>query len=166
MDVLKEPQALRSQLGYLPQDFGVYKRISAFDLLDHLAVLKGILNKTDRRDQVSALLHQTNLYEERKRTASTFSGGMRQRLGIAQALLGSPRLIIVDEPTAGLDPAERNRFHNLLSDIGENVVVLLSTHIVEDVSDLCQQMAILADGKIVLQGEPLQLMNDLEGRRT
>ena len=164
MDVLKEPQALRSQLGYLPQDFGVYKRISAFDLLDHLAVLKGILNKTERRDQVSALLHQTNLYEERKRTASTFSGGMRQRLGIAQALLGSPRLIIVDEPTAGLDPAERNRFHNLLSDIGENVVVLLSTHIVEDVSDLCQQMSILADGKIVLQGEPLQLMNDLEGK--
>jgi len=162
-DVLKEPQQLRSQLGYLPQEFGVYPRMSALRLLDHLAVLKGLLNKAERREQVLALLELTNLYEHRKKSVSTFSGGMRQRFGIAQALLGAPRLVIVDEPTAGLDPAERNRFHNMLSEIGENMVVLLSTHIVEDVRDLCSKMAVMAEGKVLSQGEPQSLIDSLKG---
>ena len=163
-DVLAEPQELRRRLGYLPQEFGVYPSISALALLDHIAVLKGITAKRERREQVDAVLQLTNLYEVRKKAVGTFSGGMRQRFGIAQALLGSPRLIIVDEPTAGLDPAERNRFHNLLAELGEDAVVLLSTHIVEDVSDLCPRMAILAGGRILLEGEPALLVDQLEGR--
>lgn len=164
IDILKDPQALRSQLGYLPQDFGVYPRITAIDMLDHLAILKGLLNKQERNQQVMALLQQTNLYQVRKRAVSTFSGGMRQRFGIAQALLGNPQLIIVDEPTAGLDPLERNRFYDLLNEIGEYKVVLLSTHIVEDVHDLCPEMAVLASGKVILQGKPGQLIARLKGQ--
>lgn len=163
-DIHHHPQELRSQLGYLPQDFGVYPRISAIDLLDHLALLKGLLNKRERSQQVMALLQQTNLYEVRKQSVSTFSGGMKQRFGIAQALLGNPQLIIVDEPTAGLDPQERNRFHDLLSEIGEQVVVLLSTHIVEDVKDLCPEMAVMAQGKVILQGKPAELTATLKGQ--
>ncbi|HKV06914.1 MAG TPA: ABC transporter ATP-binding protein, partial [Thermoanaerobaculia bacterium] len=146
LDVLAQPQELRRRLGYLPQDFGVYPGVSALLLLDHIAVLKGMNDKRVRREQVHALLEMTNLYSVRHKAVSTFSGGMKQRFGIAQALLGAPSLIIVDEPTAGLDPEERNRFHNLLNEIGENAIVLLSTHIVEDVSDLCPRMAILAGG--------------------
>lgn len=164
VNVHNEPQALRKQLGYLPQDFGVYPGISAYQLLNHFAVLKGIANKSERKDQINALLQQTNLYEKRKKAVGTFSGGMKQRFGIAQALLGDPKIIIVDEPTAGLDPEERNRFHNLLSEIGESVVVVLSTHIVEDVSDLCPEMAILSGGKIVIKGRPTSLMEQLRGR--
>lgn len=163
-DICQHPQELRSQLGYLPQDFGVYPKMSALSLLDHFAILKGLLNKAERKEQILALLQQTNLYSVRKQAVSTFSGGMRQRFGIAQALLGNPQLIIVDEPTAGLDPQERNRFHDLLSEIGEQVVVLLSTHIVEDVHDLCPQMAVLAHGKVVLQGKPASLTVTLTGR--
>ncbi|MFV3128658.1 ABC transporter ATP-binding protein [Niveispirillum sp. KHB5.9] len=164
IDVLADPMALRRVLGYLPQEFGVYPRISAEDMLDHLAVLKGLTNAKERREVVSALLAQTNLHDVRKKALSGYSGGMRQRFGIAQALLGAPKLIIVDEPTAGLDPEERNRFHNLLSEIGENVVVILSTHIVEDVADLCQNMAIIVGGRIVAGGEPLSLMEQMRGR--
>jgi ABC-2 type transport system ATP-binding protein len=163
-NALAEPQELRRRLGYLPQDFGVYPGISALALLDHIAVLKGVINRRERREQVDAVLQLTNLYGVRKSAVSTFSGGMRQRFGIAQALLGDPRLIIVDEPTAGLDPEERNRFHNLLAEIGENAVVLLSTHIVEDVRDLCPKMAILAGGRVILEGEPSLLIDGLEGR--
>lgn len=164
VDVAANPQKIRSILGYLPQDFGVYPRISAEDMLDHMAVLKGIGNRKERRELVAELLQQTNLFRDRKKKLSGYSGGMRQRFGIAQALIGDPRLIIVDEPTAGLDPQERNRFHNLLSEIGENVVVILSTHIVEDVADLCPNMAILAAGKIVAQGKPETLTSQLQGR--
>jgi len=163
-DVLGDPRGLRKQLGYLPQDFGVYPRIPAIDLLDHLAVLKGVSDKQQRRAQVESLLQLTNLYDVRKRAVSTFSGGMKQRFGIAQALLGDPALIIVDEPTAGLDPEERNRFHDLLSEIGENVVVILSTHIVDDVSDLCTHMAVLANGRVLVQGKPSELIAQLESR--
>lgn len=163
-DICQYPQGLRGQLGYLPQDFGVYPKMSALSLLDHFAVLKGLLNKAERKEQILALLQQTNLYAVRKQAVSTFSGGMRQRFGIAQALLGNPQLIIVDEPTAGLDPQERNRFHDLLSEIGEQVVVLLSTHIVEDVHDLCPEMAVLARGKVILQGKPSSLTDSLTGR--
>ncbi|MEA1674143.1 ABC transporter ATP-binding protein [Nitrospirillum sp. BR 11163] len=164
VDVLAEPQRLRQVLGYLPQEFGVYPRVSAEDMLDHLAVLKGLADKAERREQVAALLQQTNLYDVRKKALSGFSGGMRQRFGIAQALLGDPRLIIVDEPTAGLDPEERNRFHGLLSEIGENVVVILSTHIVDDVADLCPRMAIIEGGQIVAQGDPAALIEGMRGR--
>ena len=164
IDVVTQPEALRRTLGYLPQDFGVYPRVSAYDMLDHLAVLKGFAARGERRSTVEALLHQVNLWDVRKKALAGFSGGMRQRFGIAQALLGSPGLIIVDEPTAGLDPEERNRFLNLLSEIGENVVVILSTHIVEDVADLCQQMAIIADGRIVRAGVPLALIAGIRGR--
>ncbi|PWV56932.1 ABC transporter ATP-binding protein [Chitinophaga sp. S165] len=164
MDICKHPQKLRNQLGYLPQDFGVYPKMSALSLLEHFAVLKGLLNKAERKEQILALLQQTNLYAVRKQAVSTFSGGMRQRFGIAQALLGNPQLIIVDEPTAGLDPQERNRFHDLLSEIGEQVVVLLSTHIVEDVHDLCPEMAVLAHGKVIMQGKPVSLTDSLTGR--
>lgn len=163
-DIHQDQQRLRGQLGYLPQDFGVYPKIAAVDLLNHLAILKGITNKKARKEQVLALLQQTNLYTVRKQAVSTFSGGMRQRFGIAQALLGNPQLIIVDEPTAGLDPLERNRFHDLLSEIGEQVVVILSTHIVEDVHDLCPEMAILAGGKLILQGKPAVLTALLKGQ--
>lgn len=163
-DVLQNPQEMRNKLGYLPQDFGVYPKISAFDLLNHLAVLKGLQNKNERKEQVLSLLQQTNLFELRKRSVGTFSGGMRQRFGIAQALLGNPQLIIVDEPTAGLDPQERNRFHDLLSEIGEDRVVILSTHIVEDVNDLCPEMAVMAGGRLVLQGKPAELIQNLNGK--
>lgn len=164
IDVIGEPERLRRTLGYLPQDFGVYPRVSAWDMLDHMAVLKGIAQPRQRREVVEALLHQVNLWNVRKKALAGFSGGMRQRFGIAQALIGDPRLIIVDEPTAGLDPEERNRFLNLLAEIGENVVVILSTHIVEDVADLCPRMAVLAEGRIQLQGAPTDLMDQLEGR--
>ncbi|MEJ5996379.1 ABC transporter ATP-binding protein [Pedobacter sp. Du54] len=164
IDMLKEPQKMRKQLGYLPQDFGVYPKISAIDLLNHLAILKGLTNKSNRKEQVLSLLQQTNLFEVRNRAVSNFSGGMRQRFGIAQALLGNPQFIIVDEPTAGLDPLERNRFHDLLNEIGEQRVVMLSTHIVEDVHDLCPNMAVLANGRIVLQGKPADLTDKLNGK--
>jgi ABC-type multidrug transport system ATPase subunit len=164
IDVIKDPQALRRTLGYLPQDFGVYPRVSAYDMLDHLAVLKGIGDGKDRKETVERLLNQTNLWAVRKKALAGFSGGMRQRFGIAQALIGDPELIIVDEPTAGLDPEERNRFLNLLAEVGENVVIILSTHIVEDVSDLCPRMAVLADGRIQLEGAPAELMGRLKGR--
>ena len=164
IDVIAEPEKLRRVLGYLPQDFGVYPRISAYAMLDHMAVLKGIARRGERRDTVEALLQQTNLWSLRKKAIAGFSGGMRQRFGVAQALIGRPALLIVDEPTAGLDPEERNRFLNLLSEIGENVVVILSTHIVEDVSDLCQRMAVIADGRIVTTGAPAELTASLKGR--
>jgi ABC-2 type transport system ATP-binding protein len=164
IDVLRQPEALRAVLGYLPQDFGVYPRVSALDLLDHLAVLKGISQRGERREMVERLLHQVNLWEVRKRAVAGYSGGMRQRFGIAQALLGSPRLVIVDEPTAGLDPEERNRFNNLLAEIGQQVVIILSTHIVEDVADLCPRMAIIDQGQIVLQGQPAELVRGLVGK--
>ena len=164
VDVIADPDALRRTLGYLPQDFGVYPRVSALDMLDHLAVLKGLANRAERRETVDALLHQVNLWDVRKKALAGFSGGMRQRFGIAQALIGQPSLIIVDEPTAGLDPEERNRFLNLLAEIGENVVVILSTHIVEDVADLCPNMAIIASGRIVKAGAPLALIASMAGR--
>lgn len=164
VDIADDPLAIRKNLGYLPQEFGVYPRISALDLLDHIATLKGILNKSDRKFQVEALLQQTNLYQHRKQSVHTFSGGMRQRFGIAQALLGAPQLIIVDEPTAGLDPEERYRFLNLLSEIGEQVIVILSTHIVEDVRNLCTRMAIMNQGEIITEGQPNKMIDDLHGR--
>lgn len=164
IDVLKDPNALRRTLGYLPQDFQVYPRISAFDLLDHLAVLKGLNEKKTRRETVEALLAHVNLYQHKDKAVSSFSGGMRQRFGIAQALLGDPQLLIVDEPTAGLDPEERNRFHNLLVSLGEDKVIILSTHIVDDVAELCPQMAVLAGGQILLTGSPLQLVDELQGQ--
>lgn len=164
IDVIRDPEALRRTLGYLPQDFGVYPRVSAVEMLDHMAVLKGISDAKDRKATVESLLNQVNLWAVRKKAIAGYSGGMRQRFGIAQALIGDPRLIIVDEPTAGLDPEERNRFLNLLAEIGENVVVILSTHIVEDVADLCPRMAVLAGGRIQLQGAPLALMDGLRGR--
>ncbi len=163
IDVLENPEDLRRQLGYLPQDFGVYPRVSAYDMLDHMAVLKGMSSASDRKDTVETLLNQVNLWNVRKKAIAGFSGGMRQRFGIAQALIGNPNLIIVDEPTAGLDPEERNRFLNLLAEIGENVVVILSTHIVEDVADLCPRMAVLIDGKISLQGAPRDLIEKARG---
>jgi len=164
IDVLKSPDLLRRTLGYLPQDFGVYPRVSAYDMLDHMAVLKGVADGKDRKAVVESLLNQVNLWDVRKKAIAGFSGGMRQRFGIAQALIGDPRLIIVDEPTAGLDPEERNRFLNLLAEIGENVVVILSTHIVEDVSDLCPAMAIICNGRIVKEGAPADLVRQLDGR--
>jgi ABC-2 type transport system ATP-binding protein len=163
IDVIREPERLRRTLGYLPQDFGVYPRVSAYDMLDHMAVLKGVASPADRKTTVETLLHQTNLWSVRRKMLSGFSGGMRQRFGIAQALIGNPGLIIVDEPTAGLDPEERNRFLNLLAEIGENVVVILSTHIVEDVSDLCHRMAVLADGRVQIEGSPQELMQSTRG---
>ncbi len=154
LDVLKQKQQLREVLGYLPQEFGVYPKTSAYDLLSHLAVLKGINNSKNRDEIVNALLQKVNLYEQRRKAVSSFSGGMRQRFGIAQCLLGNPRLIIVDEPTAGLDPGERNRFYNLLSEIGEQVIVILSTHIVQDVRELCSNMAVINNGKLLFAGTP------------
>jgi len=164
IDLRSEPARLRATLGYLPQDFGVYPRVSALDMLDHLAVLKGIASRAERRETVEALLQQVNLWDVRKRAIAGFSGGMRQRFGIAQALIGNPQLIIVDEPTAGLDPEERNRFNNLLAEIGEQVVVILSTHIVDDVTDLCSRMAILVNGRIVAHDTPAALIESLAGR--
>jgi ABC-2 type transport system ATP-binding protein len=164
IDVLSNPATLRKTLGYLPQDFGVYPRVSAYDMLDQMAVLKGVAGKADRKAVVETLLNQTNLWAVRNKAIAGFSGGMRQRFGIAQALIGNPELIIVDEPTAGLDPEERNRFLNLLAGIGENVVVILSTHIVDDVADLCPRMAVLAGGKVQLEGAPLELIANTRGR--
>jgi len=164
IDVLRQKLELRKTLGYLPQEFGVYPRTSAQDMLSHLALLKGIVNAKQRKAAVEALLHRTNLWEHRKKALTGFSGGMRQRFGIAQALLGNPQLLIVDEPTAGLDPGERNRFYGLLSDIGENVIVILSTHIVEDVMELCTNMAIIHQGKVLFAGAPADAVTGLEGR--
>lgn len=164
IDVLNDKQRLRETLGYLPQEFGVYPKTSAFDLLNHLAVLKGINNTKNRTEIVDALLQKVNLYEQRKKAVSSFSGGMRQRFGIAQCLLGDPRLIIVDEPTAGLDPGERNRFYNLLSEIGEQVVVILSTHIVQDVRELCNHMAVINKGKVLFAGTPDEGLDLLRNR--
>ena len=164
IDVLANPDALRRTLGYLPQDFGVYPRVSAYAMLDQLAVLKGITAAKDRKAVVETLLQQTNLWAVRNKSIAGFSGGMRQRFGIAQALIGNPELIIVDEPTAGLDPEERNRFLNLLAEIGDNVVVILSTHIVDDVADLCPRMAVLANGRVQLEGKPADLIAATRGR--
>lgn len=164
IDVLKQKDELRKVLGYLPQDFGFYPKVTALDMLHHFAVLKGINNKKERSEIVDALLHQTNLYDARKRNISEYSGGMKQRFGIAQALLGNPKLVIVDEPTAGLDPMERNRFHNLLSEIGENVIVILSTHIVEDVKNLCRKMVVMNQGTILFEGTPEQAIATLENK--
>jgi ABC-2 type transport system ATP-binding protein len=164
LDVLNDKDSVRRVLGYLPQDFGVYPKVTAWDLLNHLAELKGLRNRAERHEVVMGLLRQTNLYAVRFKALGGFSGGMRQRFGIAQALLGDPKLIIVDEPTAGLDPEERVRFHNLLAEIGEDVVVILSTHIVSDVSDLCPNMAIINKGEVLLAGEPQALTCALDGR--
>jgi ABC-2 type transport system ATP-binding protein len=164
LDVLADKPAARRLLGYLPQEFGVYPRVTAQAMLEHFAVLKGVIARGERKSLVEALLHQVNLWDVRKRRLGTFSGGMRQRFGIAQALIGKPRLMIVDEPTAGLDPEERNRFLNLLAEVGENVVVILSTHIVEDVTDLCQRMAIISKGRLLLSGQPAEAIRSLEGR--
>jgi len=164
IDVLRQKEEVRRRLGYLPQDFGVYPRISAQDMLDHIALLKGITNGKERKEIVAAMLRRCNLYDSRKKALTGFSGGMRQRFGIAQALLGSPQLLIVDEPTAGLDPGERNRFYNLLAEIGEQVIVILSTHIVEDVMDLCTNMAIIHEGKVLFQGRPEEAISELKGR--
>ena len=163
-DIMENKTRLRKQLGYLPQEFGLYPKVSAENLLDHFADLKGITQKKERKKVVDALLEQTNLSHVRHKNLNTFSGGMKQRFGIAQALLGDPKLIIVDEPTAGLDPAERNRFNNLLSEIGENIVVILSTHIVDDVSDLCTQMAVINEGNLLLKGKPGELTQQLNGK--
>ncbi len=164
IDVFKQPEELRKILGYLPQDFGVYPKVSAEMMLNHIAKVKGITNKQERKGYVADLLQKVNLYKFRNRNLGDYSGGMRQRFGIAQALLGNPKLIIVDEPTAGLDPLERNRFHNLLSELGENAVVILSTHIVDDVINLCQNMAVFNEGKILVQGNPQELSNTLNGK--
>jgi ABC-2 type transport system ATP-binding protein len=164
IDVLTRKNDVRKILGYLPQEFGVYPKISALDLLQHIAVMKGIVNKTERKQMVEAILNQTNLWDARKKSLSTYSGGMKQRFGIAQALLANPKLIIVDEPTAGLDPAERNRFLNLLSSIGSNVTVILSTHIVEDVRELCPRMAIISNGELLVEGAPSDALESLRGK--
>jgi len=164
LDVLANKPAARRLLGYLPQEFGLYPKVSAEAMLDHFAVLKGVVASGERKALVEALLQQVNLWDVRKRKLGTYSGGMRQRFGIAQALIGSPKLIIVDEPTAGLDPEERNRFLNLLAEIGENVVVILSTHIVEDVTDLCPRMAIISQGRVLLSGQPAEALSALQGR--
>ena len=164
IDVLRQKDEVRRCLGYLPQEFGVYPRISAEDMLSHLALLKGITNSRERKQVVTAMLQRCILWEVRKKALSSFSGGMRQRFGIAQALIGNPRLLIVDEPTAGLDPGERNRFYNLLAEVGEQVIVILSTHIVEDVMDLCTKMAIIHEGRVLYEGEPQAAIAQLSGR--
>jgi ABC-type multidrug transport system ATPase subunit len=164
IDVLKQKEEVRKILGYLPQEFGGYPKISAIDLLQHLAVMKGVANKGERKQMVEAILNQTNLWDVRKKALSTYSGGMKQRFGIAQALLANPKLIIVDEPTAGLDPAERNRFLNLLSSIGSNCTVILSTHIVEDVRELCPRMAIISNGELLIEGAPAGALDSLRGK--
>jgi len=164
LDVLNQKDEVRKLLGYLPQDFGFYPKVSAWDMINHFAILKGISNPKERKEICEALLNQTNLFDARKRYIGDYSGGMRQRFGIAQALLGNPKLIIVDEPTAGLDPMERNRFHNLLSEIGENIIVILSTHIVEDVRNLCSNMVIMNQGNVLLSGKPAQAIEDMKGK--
>src|SRR6201992_1941448 len=163
INVLQQKDEVRKVLGYLPQEFGVYPKMSALDMLQHLAVMKGITNKTERDQMVDALLNQTNLWSARKKALGTYSGGMKQRFGIAQALLANPNLIIVDEPTAGLDPAERNRFLNLLSSIGSDVTLCLAPHIVEDVRELCPRMAIIANGQLLLEGVPAETLEALKG---
>lgn len=163
-DVVKDALFIKKQLGFLPQDFGVYPKISAYDLLTHLAVLKGLTNAKERKEQVHALLEKVNLYQHRKKEVHTFSGGMRQRFGIAQALLGNPQIVIVDEPTAGLDPEERHRFNSLLSEIGDNIIIILSTHLVEDVKTLCTQMAVMNKGSLLAFGKPADFVNELNGR--
>jgi ABC-2 type transport system ATP-binding protein len=155
---------IKEHLGFLPQDFGVYPKVSAYDLLMHLAILKGVVNAAERKEQVLALLDKVNLFQHRKKEVYTFSGGMRQRFGVAQALLGAPKIVIVDEPTAGLDPEERNRFNNLLSEIGEEVIIILSTHLVEDVRNLCGRMAVMHSGTVLAQGDPADLIQELNGR--
>ncbi len=164
IDVLRQKDEVRRVLGYLPQEFGVYPKISALDMLHHLAIMKGMTTSSERKEMVDALLQQTNLWDVRKKALSTFSGGMKQRFGIAQALLGNPRLIIVDEPTAGLDPAERNRFLNLLSSLGSDRTVILSTHIVDDVRQLCPRMAVIASGELLLEGAPNDTLAQLNGK--
>ena len=164
IDVLRDRDAVRQRLGYLPQDFGVYPRISAFDMMDHLALLKGVTKGGERKQLVEAMLNKVNLWEHRKKALASFSGGMRQRFGIGQALIGNPQLLIVDEPTAGLDPGERNRFYNLLAEVGESVIVILSTHIVEDVLELCSKMAIIHKGRVLYEGGPDAAVDALEGR--
>ena len=164
IDVLKQKEEVRRTLGYLPQEFGVYPRVSAYEMLDHIALLKGVTNKGERKSLVEALLQRVNLWDQRKRRLSGFSGGMKQRFGIAQSLIGEPKLIIVDEPTAGLDPGERNRFYNLLTEIGENVVVILSTHIVQDVMELCSNMAIINKGKLLYAGSPSEALRGIQGK--
>lgn len=164
IDIFKQPDELRKLLGYLPQEFGVYPKISAYQLLDHIAVLKGITINKERNELVNYLLQKVNLYSEKHKNVKGFSGGMKQRVGIAQALIGNPKLIIVDEPTAGLDPGERNRFHNLLADVSEDVIIILSTHIVDDVTELCSNMAIMDVGKMVYQGTPQDVINELNGK--
>jgi ABC-2 type transport system ATP-binding protein len=164
VNVVKQKETVRRLLGYLPQEFGVYPKISALDMLNHLAVMKGVTNSGERKEMVDTLLHQTNLWEVRKKALSTYSGGMKQRFGIAQALLANPKLIIVDEPTAGLDPSERHRFLNLLSAIGRDVIVILSTHIVEDVHELCNRMAIISNGEVLLEGSPSEALETLNSR--
>jgi ABC-2 type transport system ATP-binding protein len=164
VNVLENKEEVRRLLGYLPQDFGVYPKISAQDMLDHLALLKGFINTAERRDAVEAMLVRVNLHDVRKKALTGFSGGMRQRFGIAQALIGNPRMLIVDEPTAGLDPGERNRFHNLLAEIGENVIVILSTHIVADVLELCPNMAIIDKGRVLFAGDPQSAVHSLDGK--
>jgi len=164
IDLIKNPAELRKVLGYLPQEFGVYPKITARELLNHMAILKGINQKSERKELVNYLLHKVNLFEKRNKAVAGFSGGMKQRIGIAQALIGNPRLIIVDEPTAGLDPSERNRFHNLLADAAEEVIIILSTHIVEDVNELCANMAIMNNGCVVYQGAPQKVINELNNK--
>lgn len=164
IDVLKDKDGVRQRLGYLPQDFGVYPRISAADMLDHLALLKGVTSRGERKSLVEAMLQKVNLLEHRKKALTSFSGGMRQRFGIAQALIGNPKLLIVDEPTAGLDPGERNRFYNLLAEVGESVIVILSTHIVEDVLELCSKMAIIHKGRVLYEGGPEAAVESLNGK--
>jgi ABC-2 type transport system ATP-binding protein len=164
IDILRQKDEVRRRLGYLPQEFGVYPRTSAQDMLSHIALLKGFTNAKQRKEAVTAMLHRCNLYSDRKKALSGFSGGMRQRFGIAQALIGNPQLLIVDEPTAGLDPGERNRFYNLLSEVGEQVIVILSTHIVEDVMDLCRKMAIIHNGRVLFEGDPEEAIERLNGK--
>ena len=164
LNLLKDKAEVRKILGYLPQEFGVYPKVSSYVMLDHIATLKGIANSGERRELVESLLNKTNLWQVRNKSLGTYSGGMKQRFGIAQALIGDPKLIIVDEPTAGLDPAERNRFHNLLSEIGEKTIVILSTHIVDDISNLCNNMAIICLGEVVAKGNPVELTEDVKGR--
>ena len=164
IDIFKNPTELRKVLGYLPQEFGVYPKITAYQLLEHIAVLKGITNSKERNELVNYLLQKVNLTKEKNKSVKGFSGGMKQRVGIAQALIGNPKLIIVDEPTAGLDPGERNRFHNLLADVAEDVIIILSTHIVDDVTELCSNMAIMDTGKMVYQGTPQNVISELNGK--
>ena len=164
IDILKDKHKVRQILGYLPQEFGVYPKVSALNMLDHIATLKGVSNRSERKELVASLLNKTNLWQVRNKSLGTYSGGMKQRFGIAQALIGDPQLIIVDEPTAGLDPTERVRFHNLLSEIGENTIVILSTHIVDDISNLCNNMAIISLGEVVLKGNPGELTETIKGK--